>query len=130
MALPSKSNQNKIKPLSWHLKITSLVISGVATIAANINPFPLISSIKGCTKSSLNSFSFSIVCEMRFVSVTSCKVAKQAAAMTGCPPKVVMCPNLGLSLSKSMYSGLAVKAPTGIPPPIPLPIMTMSGTTS
>ena len=65
---------------------------------------------------------------MRLVSVISCKVAKQAAAITGCPPKVVMCPNLGLWLNKSMWASLAIKAPTGIPPPMPLPTMIMSGT--
>jgi len=33
---------------------------------------------------------------MRLVSVISFKVAKDAAAITGCPPKVVICPNFGL----------------------------------
>ena len=83
MAHHSNSSQSKISPLSGHLRITSLVISALFVIAASINPFPLISCLKGCTKSDLNSFSFSIASAIRLVSVISCKVAKQADAMTG-----------------------------------------------
>ncbi|MDI3349467.1 hypothetical protein DCBHLPFO_00701 [Mycoplasmopsis arginini] len=130
IAHPSNSNQNKINPLSWHFKITSLVISALLVIAASINPFPLTSSIKGCTKRERKSFSLAKASDISEVSVISFKVAKQAAAITGCPPKVVICPSFGLWLNRSIMAVEAVKAPTGIPPPMPFPITTISGITS
>jgi hypothetical protein len=64
------------------------VISALLVIAASINPFPLISCIKDVPKER-NRFSFSKASAIKWVSVISFKVAKQADAMTGCP-KVVM----------------------------------------
>src|SRR5690606_21237411 len=100
----SNNNQNSISPLSLQRKITWLVISSVSVIKANINPLPLISLINGCTNNSLKSFSFSSVLGIKSLSKTSLSVARLAAAITGFPPKVVICPNRGLSDKQSIIS--------------------------
>ena len=70
-------------------------ISLDSTIAANINPFPLISLIFGCFRSCLINFSFSSVSSIKVEFCMVFTVATAAEAITGCPPKVVICPNLG-----------------------------------
>ena len=57
-------------------------------------------------------------------------LAKLAAQLTGCPPKVVICPSLGSKLRRFMNSQEEIKAPIGIPPPIPFAMHKMSGITS
>ena len=56
-------------------------------------------------------------------------VATPAAEITGCPANVEICPNLGFSFNCFMYSNEEIKAPIGIPPPNPFPVIMMSGIT-
>ena len=58
---------------------------------------------------------------------TARKVASAAAALTGCPPKVVMCPSGGSNDNTCMISLGATNAPIGIPPPKPLASNKISG---
>ena len=56
-------------------------------MGASINPFPLIEFIFGWSSSALNSASFLDISVNNLESLISRKVAKQAAAITGFPPK-------------------------------------------
>jgi len=96
-ALDSNNNQKRINLFLAALRTNSLVIWVFFKIIASINPLPLISVISGCTKRERKSFSFSSVCAINLLSVISVKVAKQAAAITALPPKVVICPSFGLA---------------------------------
>ena len=65
-------------------------ISLDSTMAASINPLPLISLIFGCIKSFLINASFSSVSLINFESKIVSTVATPAEDITGCPPKVVI----------------------------------------
>ena len=62
------------------------------------------------------------------LSIKMFSVARAAAQLTGWPPKVVMCPRMGLSDRALMTAWEAMKAPMGMPPPMPLASSRMSGT--
>ena len=82
-ALGSNNNQKSIKPCSWHLRMRVSAMSFDGIIKASMRPLPRISVIKGWIKSFLKSSSFSKVCGIKSLSITSCKVASADAAITG-----------------------------------------------
>ncbi len=70
-----------------HISIILPTISSFSTMAANISPFPLISIILGCFNSFLKRASFLSIWLIKFESLSSLNVARDAAAITGFPPK-------------------------------------------
>ena len=102
IAFPSNNNQNKSSPFLRDFSITFEAISSDLTITASINPFPLISVINGWTNRLLIITSLCSVFSIKLEFNSSVNVAFAAAATTGCPPKVVICPSFGCCFRQLM----------------------------
>lgn len=123
----SNNSQKRIRFLLAADKIRLSAISGLSIIKASIRPLPLISLICLCLSKLRISFSLDNDSCISSLSVISLRVAKQADAITGLPPKVVIWPSSGFSIKVDIISLDAVNAPTGRPDAIPLPITRISG---
>ena len=116
-----------ISPLFWQAWTTFGTSSSRSRMGASISPFPLIFLILGCTNNFRKRASFSGTLAIKFLRKMVSNVARAAAAMTGFPPKVVMCPKLGFCVNVAIDAVELQKAPMGMPPPKPFPITSMSG---
>ena len=81
----------------------------------------------GCLSKLLNNLSLSNVFSESLSFKIIDKLLKPAAAITGCPPNVVICPNIGFFWNLFMKDFLVIIAPTGNPPPNAFPSNKISG---
>src|SRR6185312_6298938 len=92
-------NQSTIIPFLRQISITFLHSSSLLNCSASISPLPRISFIVLCFINLRNSFSLAETLRNNFDLFRKFNAALPAAQLSGWPPKVVICPKAGLSLS-------------------------------